>query len=102
MTTLVGARLLLREFRIDDWPADHEYSVRSEVTRYQPWGPNTPEESRAFVEQAVAASQAVPRLHYHLVIALVGSNQHISRQLAEITAGPGFSSTSSRSTAMNS
>lgn len=45
MVVLVGWRLVLREFVVEDWPAVHAYSAQPEVVRYQPWGPNTPEES---------------------------------------------------------
>jgi [ribosomal protein S5]-alanine N-acetyltransferase len=47
-------------------------------------GPNIPAESRAFVEQAVAASQSVPRLLYHLAITLVTSNQLIGAAMLRV------------------
>lgn len=70
MTRLIGRRLVLRELDVTDWPAVHAYSAREAVARYQPWGPNTPAESRAFVEQVFAAAQATPRMEYQLAITL--------------------------------
>ncbi len=68
--TLTGQRILLRELRREDWPAIHAYASRSEVCRFQPWGPNTPDETQAFVGEAVASAEALPRRRYALAIAL--------------------------------
>lgn len=46
----------------------HSYSRLDEVVRYQPWGPNTEEESKEFVSMAVEASTAKPRTLYHLAV----------------------------------
>lgn len=51
----------LREMMESDWPAVHEYASQEIVSQYQPWGPNTPEHSKAFVEEVVVASQMNPR-----------------------------------------
>lgn len=68
MTTLRGQQLVLRDIAMDDWPAVHAYSSRPDVVQYQPWGPTTPDESRAFVAQVVAAAQVVPRMVYMCAI----------------------------------
>lgn len=39
-------RLLLRQFRHDDWEDLHEYLSQEEVVEYEPYGVFTPEESR--------------------------------------------------------
>jgi len=75
MTLLIGPRLALRELGMEDWPAVHVYSADPEVTRYQPWGPNGPEQSRAFVEQVAIAVQVVPRTEYQLAITLRDGGQ---------------------------
>jgi RimJ/RimL family protein N-acetyltransferase len=77
MTVLAGPRLILREITEADLPAVHAYSVRPEVARYQPWGPNTPEESRAFVDRAIAEAQTDPRAVYQLAITRVDGGQLI-------------------------
>jgi [ribosomal protein S5]-alanine N-acetyltransferase len=48
------SRLELRPPRLADWERVHEWASRPEVCRYQVWGPNSSEETRAFVAAAVA------------------------------------------------
>jgi [ribosomal protein S5]-alanine N-acetyltransferase len=67
---LTGDRVLLREFVPDDWRAVHAYDTLPEIYRFQPWGPNTPEETRAYVDAVIAASKAEPRDRYGLAIVL--------------------------------
>ena len=74
---LASSRLILRELAIEDWPAVHDYASRAEVCRYQPWGPNTPDESRAFVEAAVTSSVASPRARYALALTLATTGRLI-------------------------
>jgi RimJ/RimL family protein N-acetyltransferase len=45
----------LRPLTFADWPAVHDWARRPEACRYQAWGPNTPEQTRAFVRAAVDA-----------------------------------------------
>ena len=70
MTDLRLPRLRLREWREDDWPQAHAYASDPEVVRYLDWGPNTEEETRAFIGAAMRARQASPRTHYDLAVAL--------------------------------
>lgn len=48
--------LSLRPLALSDWPRVHEWAARPEASRYQPWGPNTPDQTQAFVEEAVRTS----------------------------------------------
>ena len=75
MTDLRLSRLLLREWREDDWPAAHAYASDPEVVRYMDWGPNTEEETRAFIAGAMRSPQASPRLHYDLAVTLAESDE---------------------------
>jgi [ribosomal protein S5]-alanine N-acetyltransferase len=68
MLVLRSPRLLLRDFTLEDWQDVHAYASRPEVCRFQAWGPNTPEESRAYVEGVVALAQARPRTGFHLAV----------------------------------
>ena len=70
-------RLLLREFVAEDWRAVHEYATDPEVVRYMPFGPNTEEESKAFVEQVLAVQREVPRTKFELAVALRSNGQFI-------------------------
>jgi RimJ/RimL family protein N-acetyltransferase/predicted acetyltransferase len=63
-------RLVLRELRDEDAPAIHAYASDTEVVRHLDWGPNTPEDTAAFVAMAQAVRDAVPRTAYHLAVTL--------------------------------
>jgi RimJ/RimL family protein N-acetyltransferase len=72
-----GRRLTLRELSNDDWPAIHAYASLLEVCRFQAWGPNTPEETRVFVEEAVASAAAQPRRRFAFAAVLAGAERAI-------------------------
>jgi RimJ/RimL family protein N-acetyltransferase len=67
---LVGSRVELRELVLDDWPAVHEWASQPEVCRYQAWGPNSPDETRAHVERVLHAAAQRPRSEYTLAAVL--------------------------------
>jgi [ribosomal protein S5]-alanine N-acetyltransferase len=48
-------RLILRDFREADFEAIHEYAVHPEVVRYMDWGPNTPEQTREYLDRSLKA-----------------------------------------------
>lgn len=66
--SLDSPRLRLRDIGPDDWPAVFAYASRPEVYRYQPWGPSTPDDARAFVQHAIAQAQVAPRAVYLFAI----------------------------------
>ncbi len=68
--TIETERLILREFRRDDRERVHEYAVDPEVYHFMPWGPNSEDETSAFVERAIASRHRDPRLHFELAITL--------------------------------
>lgn len=68
--TIETERLILREFLQDDREDVHEYAVDPEVYRYMPWGPNSREETSAFIGRAIASRRRHPRLHFELAITL--------------------------------
>jgi len=61
-------RLLLRPFREADLDDIHAYASVPEVSRFMEWGPNTPEDSRAFLDRALAQQSDWPRRHVGLAI----------------------------------
>jgi len=63
-------RVVLREFQIDDWEVIHRVTSRPEVCRYQPWGPSSPEETRAYVQAVLQTREVAPRMEYTLTAAL--------------------------------
>lgn len=83
---LLGSKIRLRELRLEDWPSIHDYARRPEACRYQPWGPNAPEETRAFVEAEVAAMEAIPRMHFPFAAALLSDDRAIGMGTIHITS----------------
>jgi len=67
---LTSDRLLLRPFREEDWRDVHEYAADPEVCRYMAWGPNTEDETKAFISKAIAEQQQDPRLSYQFAVVL--------------------------------
>ena len=71
------ARLLLREYSEGDFCGVHEYAKDPEVTHFMTWGPNTPEDTRNFIRQAISQQATLPRLSYHFAVTLNDSGQII-------------------------
>lgn len=57
-------RVILREFTKEDWLGVHRYASQEIVCRYQPWGPNSEEESKGFVEQVMKDASKEPRIRF--------------------------------------
>jgi [ribosomal protein S5]-alanine N-acetyltransferase len=57
-------RLLLRELRPDDFDAVHAYGSDPEVVEFVPWGPNTEQETRDFINNTVADQSEDPRVDW--------------------------------------
>ena len=72
MVTLTNEGLVLREFTRDDFDAVQEYASDPEVVRFMPWGPNTPAETRRFIERNIQSQVVKPRLSYELAIVVDG------------------------------
>jgi RimJ/RimL family protein N-acetyltransferase len=70
-------RITLRELAVDDWPDVHLWAARLEACRYEAWGPNTVEETRAFVSQAVQEGRAVPRRRYAFAVTFTNQTRVI-------------------------
>lgn len=64
------SRLHLREFSPGDFDDVHAYSSDYEAVRHMMFGPNTPEQTRDYLErQCVQERLATPRMHYNFAIA---------------------------------
>ena len=53
---------------ISDWLDVHQYASQAIVCQYQPWGPNTEDESKHFVRQIVEDSAKEPRTRFVFAI----------------------------------
>ncbi len=63
-------RLLLREYGPADLDAVHAFASDPVVCAFAEWGPNTLQETAAFLEECAAAQVAVPRETWTLAVAL--------------------------------
>ncbi|MDP4549292.1 GNAT family N-acetyltransferase [Alkalihalobacillus macyae] len=57
-------KIQLREVKEEDWKAIHSYASIEDVCKYQPWGPNTEEESKAYVRDIIEDALVEPRIRY--------------------------------------
>lgn len=64
--TLKGERLSLREFDQGDEEPLHAFVSDPGVTRFTTWGPNTPEDTREFLDGVIADARSSPRNRYAL------------------------------------
>ncbi len=70
MMQLETERLILREIVEHDWPHIHTYTSMPEVTAHTAWGPNTEEDTRAYVQDVIRMRLTKPREGYELAIVL--------------------------------
>src|SRR5688572_16956209 len=78
-------RLLLRDFRADDWPDAHAYRSDPEVARFMlTHRPESPEQTRAWLDQVIAETREQWRTRRTLAIVL----QAEDRVIGEISIGP--------------
>lgn len=61
-------RLLLRDFRLDDFEAVYAYGSDPEVARYMEWGPTPPDDTSAFLARALASQAIWPRFDFGLAV----------------------------------
>ena len=61
-------RLILRDFREEDWRDVHEYGSDPEVVKYQPFGPNTEKETKAYIQRIFDNQKEQPRGHYNFAL----------------------------------
>jgi ribosomal-protein-alanine N-acetyltransferase len=70
-------RLIIREFTTEDAASVHQYASKVEVAAYMIWGPNTEEETAAFIGRTIEMQQQQPRVDYELAVVLKESNKLI-------------------------
>jgi ribosomal-protein-alanine N-acetyltransferase len=61
-------RLRLRDFEVGDYQAVHAFATDLAVVSYVEWGPNTPEETQAFLREARASAGVSPRRRYAFAV----------------------------------
>lgn len=73
MPELTTKRLVLRDFAANDFEAVHAYAADPEVCRHVSWGPNTVEQTRAFLRGMVAASGQDDRSSFTWAVTAAGA-----------------------------
>ena len=74
---LITERLILREFRADDWPAVLDYQRDPRYLRFYEWTDRTPEAAQEFVHMFLGYQRETPRRKFQLVVALKANGQLI-------------------------
>ena len=77
MKTLETERLILRKFKTDDFAAVHSYASCLENIVYVPWGPNSKEQTRAFIDMAISKAEETPITNFQYAIILKVDNRLI-------------------------
>jgi RimJ/RimL family protein N-acetyltransferase len=62
------SRLSLRDLTMDDYEAVHVYASDPEVTRYTAFGPNTPEQTKGFLQFVSGESALADRANYSFAL----------------------------------
>ena len=70
MKTLETERLILRKFLVNDFEAVHSYASCMENIIYMPWGPNTEEQTREFIDRVIKEAEEVPCVSFIYAITL--------------------------------
>lgn len=79
-------RLVLREFRADDFDDVHAYATDPEVVRYMEWGPNTPQVTRDVLDRWLAEGETWPRAGANLAVELAETGRVIGSIRLEVSA----------------
>ncbi|MFA6110293.1 MAG: GNAT family protein [Candidatus Latescibacterota bacterium] len=69
-TAITTPRLVLREFRDEDLEPVHAYAADPVATQFMTWGPNTLDDTRAFLARCQVAAAVEPRVDYEWAITL--------------------------------
>jgi [ribosomal protein S5]-alanine N-acetyltransferase len=76
---LIGERVVLREFTIDDVDAMYAYLADDEVFRYVSWEQPTLDETTESVREAMEAARTVPRRDYELAVTRRGTAEVVGQ-----------------------
>ncbi|MEK5486971.1 GNAT family N-acetyltransferase [Lysinibacillus sp. FSL M8-0355] len=91
---LANEKLFLREFTPHDWIDVHKYASQEIVCRYQTWGPNTEEDSKEFIQDALDEARQTPRERYVFAIiyqeTLIGSVEIMIRDFTNKVGEIGY------------
>ncbi|MCL1965013.1 MAG: GNAT family N-acetyltransferase [Firmicutes bacterium] len=87
MNTIETERLVLRAYTENDFAAVHSYASRVENVRYMPFGPNSEEETRAFISMAIAKAGETPCDNVQYAVTLKSTGALIGGCSLALTGG---------------
>ncbi|MFB7140253.1 GNAT family N-acetyltransferase [Gottfriedia sp. NPDC056225] len=61
-------RTMLREFVENDWKQVHKYASQKDVCQFQPWGPNSEDDTKEFVRTILVDQKKINRTRFALAI----------------------------------
>lgn len=79
LAPLIGDRVVLREFTMDDVDAMYAYLSDDEVFRHVSWEPPTLDETTNSVREASEAARATPRPDYELAVTLRDTDEVVGQ-----------------------
>jgi ribosomal-protein-alanine N-acetyltransferase len=63
-------RLILRNYKQEDWERVHIYGSDPDFSKYELWGPNSLEDTHKFVAEMIQQSESNPRYKFDFAICL--------------------------------
>ncbi|GAB6988765.1 GNAT family N-acetyltransferase [Paenibacillus pini] len=71
------SRLIIRDFRKEDWIDVHTYASDPKVTEFMIWGPNSEDETKTYIEEQITKQQSVNRVDFEFGVILKETSQFI-------------------------
>jgi [ribosomal protein S5]-alanine N-acetyltransferase len=65
-------RLLLREYELSDFERVHIYGSNPDFSKYEPWGPNSVEDTHIYIEDMMALANVPDRSKFEMAVTLDG------------------------------
>jgi len=78
-------RLILRDLIKSDWQGLHRYAADPEVVRYLPFGPNSEEDTKIFLQREIKLQRQQTRQHFVLAVTLKDDKQVIGACRLSVT-----------------
>ena len=70
-------RLKLRNYIESDWERVHLYASVPEFSKFEAWGPNSTEDTKMFIKDAMRKSKKLPQHEFEFAVILKESNELI-------------------------
>jgi RimJ/RimL family protein N-acetyltransferase len=67
---LTTKRLILRNFKMEDWERVHLYAADPLFSQYELWGPNTEEDTKKYIAAMVDQAASYPRHKFDFAVCL--------------------------------